>query len=40
MPKNFFATYERHDRPVPVTCEDGLVFRGWCRTRPTVHRTG
>jgi hypothetical protein len=39
MPKNFFATYERHDRPVPVTCGD-LAFRDWCRTHLPVHRTG
>lgn len=40
LPKNFFATYERHDRPVPVTCEDLLAFRAWCRAQLPVHRTG
>lgn len=39
-PKNFFATYERRDRPVPVTCEDEVAFRAWCRSQLPVHRTG
>lgn len=40
LPKNFFATYERHDRPVPVTCEDQVAFRAWCRAQLPVHRAG
>lgn len=39
-PKNFFATYERRDRPVPVTCEDEVAFRAWCRAQLPAHRTG
>jgi hypothetical protein len=39
-PKNFFATYERRDRRVPVTCEDEVAFRAWCRAQLPVHRTG
>ncbi|MET8179749.1 hypothetical protein [Streptomyces sp. NPDC005336] len=40
LPKNFFATYERHARPVPVACEDDVAFRAWCRAQLPVHRTG
>ncbi len=40
LPKNFFATYERCDRPVPVTCADEVAFRAWCRAQLPVHRTG
>jgi hypothetical protein len=40
LPKNFFATYEHRDRPVPVTCEDEVAFRAWCRAQLPVPRTG
>ncbi|WP_432250353.1 hypothetical protein ACRAR1_26865 [Streptomyces sanyensis] len=40
LPKNFFATYECRDLSVPVTCEDQVAFRAWCRAQLPVHRTG
>lgn len=40
LPKNFFATFERHGRPVPISCDDQIAFRSWCRAQLPVHRTG
>ncbi|MET8181519.1 site-specific integrase [Streptomyces sp. NPDC005336] len=40
LPKNYVATYERRDHPVPAACEDQVAFRTWCRAQLPVHRTG
>nr|WSX75964.1 site-specific integrase [Streptomyces sp. NBC_00899] len=40
LPKNFFVTFEQHDRLVPVSCDDQIAFRAWCRAQLPVHRTG
>ncbi|WP_182445874.1 site-specific integrase [Streptacidiphilus sp. PB12-B1b] len=40
LPKNYFATFERQDRPVPISIDDQIAFRSWCRAQLPVHRTG
>jgi integrase len=40
LPERWVHRFERHGRPVPVTCDDETAFRRWCQAADPVTRSG